>query len=87
MTAENKYVQIRCPRRRYFPQYSKIMVCNRLCAEVEPGSKGRAFCASCRSASAKGKDKTIDPYFRYEIDENYTFRDPVVNHIKAKPTT
>ncbi len=77
-------VQIRCPKKRYFRDYQKIMVCNRLCAEVYPGSGGRAFCNSCRTHGNVSGDKGIDPYFRYEVDANYQIPRDEIKHIKTR---
>ena len=44
---EITYIDIRCPYENKSKSDDNIYLCNRICVQVSPGSKGKAKCRSC----------------------------------------
>lgn len=41
---DNKYAEIRCPKKTWVQKYRKYLTCSNLIVKVEPGSRGEGFC-------------------------------------------
>lgn len=53
---KKKLVEVRCPFK--VNRYGKLVLCDRLCVKVTPGSQGETRCNSCKLT------------FQFEIDDD-----------------